>query len=181
MKNNNFLIDCDDTIINMCQVWLEVYNADHNDHLTKEDITDWNIGKFTKIGVKFYDYLYTMNLYWAAQPIKDSLKGVEFLRSLGYNIIYATVEDPLNYKQKWLLENGFLVNKQTYIVSPNKTYINADYILDDNYIGQIIPFYNLNKKSYLFSQPWNLKYDYKYRVDSWQDFIDKVTDKRIVL
>jgi 5'(3')-deoxyribonucleotidase len=179
--NKNIIVDVDDVVASLTDTWIQIYNADHGDTLTKEDITDWSIGSFTKIGHKFYDYLENMNIYWGVKPVKDALKGIQFLNSINYKILYVTVYDPHNYKHKWLVEHEFLLRKEDFIVAPNKTFIDADIIIDDNYIGQIVPFYNLNKKAYLFSQPWNKKYDYKYRIDSWQDFIDKVTDKRIVL
>jgi len=176
MKNNYIACDVDDTIADLMTTWLEVFNSDWKENLKREDIVDWDLEKFTHKKGKIYEYLYNINLYYGVQPVKDALKGVQFLHSLGYKVLYITVEDPNNYKYKWLLENGFLFNKQTYIVSPIKTLIDADILIDDNYLGNIVPFYNLNKKAYLFTQPWNKKYDYKYRIDSWQDFMDKVTD-----
>jgi 5'(3')-deoxyribonucleotidase len=164
------ILDIDDVCADLVTVWLNIYNVEHEDNLKREDITDWDIGSFTKIGKKFYDYLdQDFNLYWRMNPIKDALWGVETLRKLNHEIIFCTVYDYYNRKWDWLNRNRFTNNPDEYVVAHNKNLIKGDLIIDDNWNN----FSKYDGEKFLFDAPWNQQYSTIYRVKDWNELIDK--------
>jgi 5'-nucleotidase len=165
------ILDVDDVCADLVTRWVGVYNLEHEDNLQREDISDWDIGSFTKIGKKFYDYLdmQDFNLYWGMNPVKDALWGVETLRKLNHEVIFCTVFDYYNRKWDWLKRYRFTNNPDEFVVAHNKNLIKGDYIIDDNWDN----FVKYDGEKYLFDQPWNRKYDTKNRVMNWEELIGK--------
>ena len=164
------LCDIDDTILDLISVWLEVYNADYNDNLTKDDLTDWNIAEFVKpeCGTKIFNYLDDPNLdlYYAIDPATNSLEVINALKKEKNRVIYATRLDPFQRKYKWLLKHGFLTDTRDYVLAEDKQLIKSDIMIDDrwDYINNYNGIFGI-----LMNQPHNKKYDYPLRAYNWGD------------
>ena len=163
------LIDVDDTVCDLLSVWLEVYNCDYSDNLTKNQMTDWDIQRFVKpeCGNKIFRYLDdpNLNLYYAIEPMSGALETINILRDEGYKVIFATRIDPFQRKYKWLIEHGFLKNTKDYVVAEDKYLIKSDIMVDDrwSYIEDYKGF------GILMDQPHNRKYSYPLRAYNWTD------------
>jgi len=166
------ILDIDDVCAELVSTWLTKYNIDWNDNLTKDMITDWNVGSFSKIGDKFYDYLNmpNFNLYENMPMVEGALDGVNYLRSLGYEIIFCTIYDYNNRKWDWLVKNKFTNNPDEYVVAHNKNLIKGDIIIDDNYDN----FINYDGIKFLYTQNWNRKFHTIFRVNGWKEIIEKL-------
>jgi len=174
-------VDVDGVIVDLVTPWLRRYNLDYNDDLTPESIQDWEVDKFVKIecGERIYKYIENPDIYYEALPIKDSLWGVNILRSIGIRVVFLTVSanGTQGRKFKWLYDNSFFMNDSNpldnYIECKDKSLIRADILLDDG-VHNIKSFIG---KGVLFTQPWNRKYlsEFEYVVDDWKDFIDGIS------
>ena len=166
------ILDIDDVCAELVTIWLNIYNSEFDDNLTKDMIDDWNIGSFTKIGKLFYRYLDSpsFDLYENMPAVEGALEGVNHLRSLGYEIVFCTIFDYYSRKWDWLNKNNFTHNPDEYVVAHNKNLIKGDIIIDDN----IDNFKNYEGIKFLFSQPWNVKFDTIYRVNGWKEVVEKL-------
>jgi 5'(3')-deoxyribonucleotidase len=72
-------------------------------------------------------------------------------------------------KYVWLKDHGYIDKLEDYVEAKDKYLINYDYIIDDNYAN----IEHSNKRNLLFSAPWNLKYNYPRRINSWKEFIEE--------
>ena len=176
MKNIVIGVDIDDVVINLMDQWLFEYNCDYEDNLTRNNILEWDVSKFVKseCGKKIYDYIENPAIYDYCEPVKDSYEGIQFLRTLG-RVVFIT--NPTigcaGRKYVWLKENGYIDDMKDYIEAKDKSLINYDYLIDDN-------FNNINlssKPNVLFTQTWNMQYYYPIRMRSWREFIDKKKGK----
>lgn len=157
--------DIDDVILDLVPTWLDAYNRDYNDSLTKDKLTDWNIASFVKpeCGTKIYDYIAFSDIFYGSNPVVGALDGVNKFRSWDYRIIFVTANDPEGCKFPWLKEHGFIKDRKDFIVAYDKSLILADILIDDKY-DNVISF---PREAILFTQPWNEKYDYDYRSYGW--------------
>ena len=173
----NICCDIDDTLLDFVGTLLEFYNSDYSDNLTVDDITDWTLDLFVKpeCGTKIYNYFSdpNLNLYWAVEPIKNSLESINLLKSKGHRVIFCTRSDFLSYKLKWLLQWKFLENDRDYVLCEDKTLVNCDIIVDDRY-KYIEDFTKLGIPALLIDRPWNKKYPYKHKVYNWNDILENI-------
>jgi 5'(3')-deoxyribonucleotidase len=147
------------------------YNLDWQDDLQPNQITDWAVDKFVKpeCGMKIYDYLEDRTLYDKVQPIDGALEAINELRE-DWKIIYVTHSTKGHYLRKsfWLYDNGFLDPKDSYAEMEDKSEVNAFALIDD-YIKNVTTFRGANGRGlgWLFSQSWNLKYNYSFCLSGW--------------
>jgi 5'(3')-deoxyribonucleotidase len=165
-------VDVDDVVLNLVDILLEVYNNDYQDDLKREDISIWNIVPFVKpeCGEKILAYFEDPSLYWAINPVKDSLEGVKFLRLLGHRIIFVTHSTigAAGAKLKKLLELGYLTDQQDYIECADKSLVRANFIIDDKY--ETIK--NFQGIGILYRQPWNAGDEHKFVVSNWKEIVN---------
>ena len=163
-------VDCDDVVLDLVENWIKLYNKDFNHNLKKESITDWSISKFVKRAAKkhIYSYIEKGEVFSTSKPVPNALETIQWLKELGHRVIYITANDPENVKFKWLLDNNFIDDIDDFVVAYDKSLILSDFLIDDRWE-------NVKDRhgGILYSQPWNLKYEFENRVDNWQDFKEK--------
>lgn len=166
------LIDIDDTLSDTIKVWIRRYNAKYKDHLKVNQILDWNLAQYTVCGDKIYDFLKSKSLYNYVKPLPYALEGLEKFRTLKFNIVFVTGGTPEAsvYKYKWLKDNGFWKNGDHYVQTASKYLIRGDILIDDNYenVSKFLGY------SLLINAPWNLKYEYKNRMNGWKEIIENI-------
>lgn len=181
MNELTFLLDIDDCLCDLATYWIQKYNKDHDDNLTKENITNWNIGSFTKIGDGMYDYLRDLNLYEQVNVMPDALEAINYIRQIPHSqIVYATHSywHP-GQKYNWLIKHGFFQEQDQYFEGLGKNMakwmINADIMIDDN-PTHIKEF--RGELAILYAAPWNaeLRKTHSPTISNWQQFIDKVKE-----
>ena len=178
-------IDCDDVVINLVPNWVKMYNEDYDDHLDVNNITEWKIDKFVKCGDEIYDYIhptpeFLFNIYDHCEPIDGALDGIKSLREMGFRIVYVSASNKMDYKYQWLEKYGFLDKRGNFVQAFDKTLINMNFLIDDNWenVQEIIQ--NPNKRAILFEKPWNTskkdnydEVDNRYiRKNNWKEIID---------
>ena len=134
-------VDVDGILADLLPEWLRRYNADYNDRLAVSDVTVWDTHTLVKpeCGFKIYDYLTDPSLYDAVEALPGSQYGVERLRQLGHELIFATsnsfgMTDP---KARWMIRKGFLPAvkgtslPREYVPIKDKWRLQADLLIDD--------------------------------------------------
>lgn len=164
-------VDVDDVVLDLVDNWVSTYNNDFNDNLKKEEILDWDISRFVHplAKIRIYEYLENGLVFNNSKPVVGALKSINILKSLGYRIIYVTASNPDDVKFDWLLRNGFIEERDDFVVTRDKSLIRASILIDDNY-DNVTSFLG---KGILMNQPWNMKFHWKYRITNWDDFINK--------
>jgi 5'(3')-deoxyribonucleotidase len=165
MNIKRIILDIDDVLAAHIESWLSWYNKEWFDFLEKKNITDWNLVQFVspKCGNRVYDFLKLPTVYDNVLPIEYAQIGVNFLRSTGKEIIFVTSRDWACNKFDWLVRYGFSKNSKEYVVAENKSLIDADMIIDDNYMN-VKEFPGIK---WLYTQPWNAKYEHPNKLASW--------------
>ena len=159
-------LDVDNVIIDLATSWLNLYNRDFDDDLTKCEILSYNIVDFVKATKEqMWSYLRSGEAYTLAKPEDHANEAVEFLRKFA-RVIFVTVEDFKDVKKNWLFDWGFLVRDEDYVVAADKSLINSQLLIDDK-IGNLINHHN----GYLFVQPWNQYEMWRRRIHGWKDFL----------
>ncbi len=164
-------LDVDGVLADTMTPWLARYNAEFDDNLTPEDITDWSIHDFVKPEARKRIYrLMDASIYDDTLPIAGALQGVRELRCLGHRIIFITssMENQWGAKYGWLKRHGFIEARKDYFEAADKALVAADLLLDD-YHTNVMRF-SILRRAVLFNQPWNRRYYDLPRVCSWPDF-----------
>ena len=145
------LFDIDSVLADIMVPWLEQYNRDYDDDLTKDKILSWDIHQFVKpeCGRNIYKYL-TPGMYDVTPVIPGAVSSVELARRYGRVIFATSAHFVPGRKLTWLNDNGFFVRDKDYVECLDKGLIRADILIDD-YELNLVEF----PKGILFDQPWN--------------------------
>ncbi len=166
MSNGIIAVDVDSVVAELGPAWLGRYNKDYNDTLTSKDILSWDTHLYVKpeCGLKIYEYLKDPTLYDDVKPIPYALECVKYL-SQQYRIIYVTTSpiESFGAKYKWLKRYKFISDLSDYVECKDKSLIKADYLIDDNF-NNVKQFGGVG---YLFTQPWNIKFYWPFRINDW--------------
>ena len=167
---STIIVDVDDVTANLVNWWLECYNFDHEDNIKEEDIKSWDIGSYTKIGKKMYDYLKDPSLYDGIIPVKNAAWGLRRLRGGGHRVVFVTASthEQSGRKYKWLQEWDLIDSRSNYVEALDKTLIKADYIIDDNPENII----SATCQPIVFTREWNKYLGNIYpRVNNWEEVV----------
>lgn len=166
------LVDVDSTVLDLMPEWLRRYNNDFSDHVTVDQITEWDMAKFVHpdCGTKIYSYLLMDDLYENVKPIDGAMETLSHLENQGHRIVFVS-SGVYSYPKFCRLEQlGFNVGKygSNYVVCHDKSLIRGDLLIDDGE-HNITAFHNFD--SILFDQPWNRNFSWHYRANSWADVL----------
>lgn len=173
-NNKTILVDIDDTIENLCQVWCELLNERYGTNVRYTDISTWDISRFfpTLTKEQVFEPLHGEEIWYRLRPLEGA---VEYLRKLiddGFQIYLCTTTDYRNIRQKFeavIMRFFPFIRWNQVIVASNKQMIRADFLIDDG-------IHNLEGGEYhkiLMTAPHNLSYDAEangmHRVYSWEE------------
>jgi len=172
------IVDLDDTINDLCECWIKLYNKLYDDDLTIENITDWNIGKFTKIGDKMYDLLGTKGLFENLSIKEGCVKVLEWANKVfDVQICSATHPNSVVEKVNFLQKNLPFIPINSFNAVHNKYLLTGSVMIDDN--PQNLKYFDGIK--ILFDRPWNKKSQRTIRVYNWEEIkvkLEKVKEGR---
>lgn len=162
------ILDMDDVICNLFYEWIERYNEEYCDNLTKGDFLEWEMSNVVKCGTKIYDYLADGSIYKLAAIYPGAYDITRKWLEKGYKIIVATrVHEPIAamVKMEWMYENLPHLVHDMHIVTGNTKHCLRGNIIIDDAIHNLDTFVG-NK--IVFDQPWNQKCNY-IRAWDWND------------
>lgn len=170
MNKQVIALDVDDVVLNLVDAWLHQYNCDHNDFLSESDIKTWDIGSYTKIGHRMYDYLKDPLLYGKVFPVNNSWVGIQVLRNMGYRVIFVTSStiEQSGVKYNLLYNGGFLNRREDYFEATDKSLIKCDYLVDD----KVENVTNAYKTGVVYTREWNKTLRGHPRVNNWMEVVD---------
>jgi len=163
-------VDVDDVVLELVSAWLHQYNCDYDDSLSESDIKSWDIGSYTKIGNKMYDYLKDPALYGKVFPVGNSWLGTKVLRNMGYRLIFVTSSSiqQSGVKYNLLYNGGFVNRREDYFEATDKSLIKCDYLVDDR-IENVESAY---AQGIIYTRAWNTSLQGYPRVNNWIEIID---------
>lgn len=178
-------VDCDNVLNNLTESVLEIYNSDHSDMLTTDDITKYFVEHFIKDEAKdnFHEYFVDKRVWKNIKVLDGAVKTLKKYHDLGHEIFIITATRPENIpkKARWIAKNfPFLDVNKTLILLNRKQLLsgNIDVLIDDCLDNLVYGDY----ERIVFDYPWN-KEDIllsEHRCKNWNE-IDKTLDKIIRL
>lgn len=161
------LVDFDDVTGDLMTAWLGLYNRDHDDCVIESDIKSWAIANYVKCGEGIYDYLKYPSLYDNVFPIVGAENGINYLRDLGFRIVFITASTPeqAGRKYTWLGDYGLIDSRKNYVEALDKSIILGDYLIDDNPENVI----NAYGQGIVYTKEWNKSLGGYVRMNDWSD------------
>jgi 5'(3')-deoxyribonucleotidase len=189
MRKNNkptILLDIDDTLNNLKEVWIDLYNKLYKDDLDHNLITDWDISRFVKPEAKrgIYDILRTPTLFSKmVTPLPHSEDVVCWLaeRAKLYIVSYSVYPSIIYEKMEWMTKYFPCIDQGNLIFCKDKSMIKGDYLIDDHYKN----LEHFDGKRLLMYASHNSTYKTNgkmFRVDGWleiKDYFEKEFDKNV--
>jgi 5'-nucleotidase len=170
------LIDMDSVTVELMPYWLNLYNQEYGESLTKEQITDWNLERIAKRGNVILDYLERPGFFLNPPPVTGAIEYITKLKGDGHDVVFVTTcQAGHTDKLAWLKKHFLSHNHRHVIFATRKELVLGDVLLDDG------P-HNLNHPHALnvcFDQPWNRHVETDHRVHSWPDFYQLIQNLEI--
>lgn len=170
------LCDADDTIENLCQIWVTYLNRMYGTTVHSSEIVDWNVSLFFPSLTKeqVYDPIFNKNFWKEINPIDGCYKVLEEINKRDeLYIITATNYQTCDTKIERILEMYPFLKWPQFIITERKQLVYGDWLIDDgvyNFDGGIY-------KGILMSQPHNKNFNAEenglIRVHGW-DEISKI-------
>lgn len=165
-KRKSIGIDLDSTLNKLDDAWMEAYNIDYDDNLTRENMIRWDVSTYVKpeCGMKIFDYLLRPKFFRNLGVQENSQEVTKWLLEY-FNLYIVTAyhwkvcED----KAEWLIEHFPHIDSKNIIFCNNKGLINTDYLIDDG-SHNIKAFKGVGL---LYDAPWNRDYQTDLRFNNW--------------
>lgn len=179
MKKLIILVDMDDTIENLLEVWVSYLNERYGLTVTVDDVRDWDISlaypSLTRAQV--YSVLYENAMWKRVEPLPDSQELLKKLKDDGHEIYIVTSSNyqTLHTKMDEVLFYYFpFIDWSHVIITSNKQMIRGDVLIDDaphNHIGG--EYFKI-----LMDCPHNRTFDADgsgmIRVHSWKEIYEEI-------
>ena len=176
-------IDCDSVLNNLTESVLRVYNADYNDNLTVDDITEYRMENFVKPECKenFYKIFCDKRVWKGIEVVEGCVEVIKKWHEKGHTIYIVTATEPANMTKKasWLQRVFPFLNIRKSLICIHKKQLlsgNIDILIDDC-------LDNLKGGDYarfVYDQPWNRNVDDKeydlIRCKDWSE-VDNELEK----
>lgn len=176
--------DVDDVLADIMPTWLNRYNQDYGDTLTREQVTDWDIARFTKpeCGSKIFTYLTDPSLYTDMAPVRHASFGIRYLQDMGHTVVFATActYGMTDAKARWLERHGFALTAEYHtlpasmLVVNNKAHVRANVLIDDG-AHNIMKWIATGRPAILFAQDHNKKF-YVELADAPRQLVHRAPD-----
>lgn len=183
------LVDMDGILADLLERWLQVYNDDHGDTVTKDDITTWSVHDHVKIGHRVYDYLKLPRFFAELNPLPGAVVGFRQMQALGHEVLVCTASGggtSASCKQDWCARH-LGINRRDVIVTHHKTIIEADVLIDDK--GRTVADWaKRGKTAITIAYPHNkgvakhcalYAEDYRDTARAWAEIVDWVADRSL--
>lgn len=173
------LIDMDDTLENLCEIWTDMINETFGTSVIAKDIRTWDVEKVF-VGVSKEDIfaqLIKQELWERVRPLPGSVEAVKKMIDDGHDVYIVTASHPSSVGTKintFLFKYFPFIDWNHIIIASNKQMIRGDVMIDDgphNLIGG--KYYRILKSAY-----HNTDYDARahgmVRIDNWEDIYNEI-------
>jgi 5'(3')-deoxyribonucleotidase len=172
-------VDVDSVIINIKDEWARRLPIAG---ITGESFTQWDV--HTQFSLSFddaYGPLSDRDFYDDMPPIANAREGIEALRRVGYDVVFASSCVANGYEQKlnWLDREGFLAtplsnrsSQRDFVGISRKAMLEGDVLIDDR-ADTFLHWRRIGRLPILFDQSHNQEVDTPYRAD-WETIIEAV-------
>lgn len=177
MNKLTILVDMDDTIENLCEVWVDYLNEIYGTNVSLTDVTQWDMTKVfpTLNRHEIFDVLAEETLWERVKPLPGAVEYLKKLMDDGHKIIVVTSASPETVEAKLnkvLFKYFPYLTYKDVIISSQKQMIKGDILIDD------AP-HNLENGSYLkmlFDAPHNQTYETQdtIRVHNWKEVYEAI-------
>lgn len=177
MQKPILLVDCDDTIENFCEVWLNNLNGIYNTSYTVDDVADWDISNL--FPVKSKDELLSIiddaEFWELIKPLPKAQSSLLMLNMLyDVYIVSSGSYSSMCHKFNEVLKKYFwFIPEDRIICCHDKWLLTADYLIDDNVNNVMIGHVGHKYKGVIFTTPHNKYFNNEAfgidRVDNWED------------
>ncbi len=175
------LIDMDNVVADLLTKWLNIYNTTHNDCLTAEQITNWQIDLHVSkcSPEQFYNLIETPGFFNDLEVMPGAVEVTKNLQSKGHKLYFVTAT-PYNSptagydKYTWVEKYFPHIGRECVIQAHHKYMIKGDVLFDDG--PQNLQDFQGIKIAMDF--PYNKHVGVNYRVKTWDEFeevIDRIT------
>lgn len=177
-------IDLDSTLNTLDIEWIEAYNKDYNDNLTREDMIRWEVDTYVKpeCGKKFYNYLLLPN-FFKNLGIQPYAQEVTKELSKYFDIYIVTAYHPATCVDKceWVKTHLPHIPIENVIFCNNKGLIHTDILIDDGG-HNLLAFYENNRSGLpiVYDAPWNRYLENQFlRFDDWRNIRDYLINEHL--
>lgn len=135
MRKLTVLIDMDDTMENLCEVWVNQLSALFNLNVTIDDIHEWDL-------TKVFPTLNTQEIFWPlrtkalwsqVKPLPGAVKTIEMLKRDGHRVVVVSAAgaEQTPVKLNNCLFKYFPFSMDDVIICSQKDLIYGDVLIDD--------------------------------------------------
>lgn len=172
-------VDVDDTICNLQEVVVNLFNERYGANYKLNDFTEFDIMNVfpTQDAIVMRDIYGESGLYDRVKPMPGAKEVLEKLINLGHQVYLVTAAIPKTYGEKVAFIKRFFpyIDESHIICMKHKWLLKCDLMIEDNL--QTL----LEKPHYhrvLFNRPWN-QYDKDWvygvhRCNNWNDVLEVV-------
>ncbi|SFJ64822.1 5'(3')-deoxyribonucleotidase [Paenibacillus sp. UNC496MF] len=165
-------VDLDSTLNNLDAVWLERYNKDYGDNLTKADMISWDVTHYVKpeCGKKMYDYLREPGFFRNLGIQPHAAEVMSFLHEY-FEVYIVSSSHPNVVADKWAWVEKHLpfIDYHHFVPLHHKHRFEMDYLIDDGPHN----FDRFKGTGILIDMPYNQHLRSKYkRCTDWLDVKD---------
>jgi len=176
MKQFKILVDMDNVLENLGEVWVDELNKRHGLSMTEDDITEWDMAKFyptLKRGEVFAP-LHERDTWKRISPLPGAQESVRRLKADGHEIIVITAAHPdtVKYKYDWLAEYFPEIRYNDIIFAARKQLVRGDFLVDDaphNLFGGVyapVMFAAPHNRTW---EPKTIEECYCFRTENWSE------------
>lgn len=172
-------VDVDDTLCNLQEVVIELFNNKFGSNYTLEDFTEYDVMNVlpTQDAIVMKDLYGTHGLYNKVKPIPGAQEALEKLINLGHQVYLVTAAIPETYGEKVAFIRRFFpyIDDGHIVAMKHKHMFKCDIMIEDNLQALLAkPYYD----RICFDRPWNrVVNDWTYgihRCKNWNEIVEVV-------
>lgn len=177
-------VDVDDTICNLQEVVVDLFNKRFNSHYTLNDFTEYDIMNVlpTQDAIVMKDIYGESGLYNKVKPMPGAQDTLEKLINLGHQVYLVTAAIPKTYGEKVSFIKRFFpyIDDNHIVAMKHKHMFRADIMIEDN-LQALLAGQHYHR--ILVNRPWNQSSkDWVYginRCNNWSEIhevVNKISD-----
>ena len=170
------MVDIDDTICNMQQVAIDIFNSRYGTTYTLSDFNDYDVMSCMPIdhATKMMDIYGESGLYNSVKPFKHAQRSIQKLINDGHQVYFVTSAIPKTYGEKVeFIKRHFPYIDDAHIAAMKHKHLFRCDVMVEDCLQHLLakPYYH----RVLIDQPWNQSNkDYVYdihRCYNWDDVL----------